>query len=70
MGLDSLTNGLHDPGVVQEPVSLRNAPSKKWVVQKFGGTSVGRFAENIAGGIVRLVHAFALPEQKSDAEIL
>ncbi|MCJ1247269.1 Aspartokinase [Trapelia coarctata] len=53
MGLESLTNGLHDTGVVQEPAFLRNIPSKNWIVQKFGGTSVGRFAENIAGDIVR-----------------
>lgn len=56
MGLELLMNGHHDPGVAQEPLLLRNAPSKNWIVQKFGGTSVGRFAENIAGDIVRLVN--------------
>lgn len=58
MGLESLPNGHHDTGGVQEPVILRNGSSKKWIVQKFGGTSVGRFAENIAGAIVKSVNAF------------
>ncbi|MCJ1310196.1 Aspartokinase [Agyrium rufum] len=31
----------------------RNDPTKKWVVQKFGGTSVGKFAAAIAEDIVR-----------------
>jgi len=64
MGLESLPNGHHDPGVVQEPASLRNILSKNWIVQKFGGTSVGRFAENIAGDIVKLVNAFSPQERK------
>ena len=70
MGLESLTNGLHPSSVMQEPISLRNALSKNWIVQKFGGTSVGRFAENIAGRIVRLVHTFAFPEHRRVTEII
>jgi hypothetical protein len=50
-----LTNGFHNLGVSQEPTLLRNDHGKKWVVQKFGGISLGRFAENIVEGIVRLV---------------
>jgi hypothetical protein len=50
-----LTNGYHDHGISQEPALLQNGQGKEWVVQKFGGTSVGRFAENIVEGIVRLV---------------
>lgn len=30
-----------------------NNPSKTWVVQKFGGTSVGKSADKIAEDIVR-----------------
>jgi aspartate kinase len=58
MGLESLPNGHHDTGGVQEPAVSRNGSSKKWIVQKFGGTSVGRFAENIAGAIVKSVNTF------------
>lgn len=28
---------------------------KSWIVQKFGGTSIGKFAANIAENIVRFV---------------
>lgn len=31
----------------------KNDSEAGWVVQKFGGTSVGKFAVNIAEGIVR-----------------
>ena len=55
MGLDSLTNGYHDHGASQEPSLLRNNQSKPWVIQKFGGTSIGKFANKIAEDIVRLV---------------
>ncbi|MCJ1402411.1 Aspartokinase [Xylographa trunciseda] len=53
MGLDSLTNGYHDHGPSQEPSLLRNDHSKPWVVQKFGGTSIGKFADKISEDIVR-----------------
>jgi len=35
----------------------RNDPKARWIVQKFGGTSVGKFAGNIAEDIVRWVCA-------------
>jgi len=37
------------------PVALRqntSDPEAKWIVQKYGGTSVGKFAVNIARDIV------------------
>jgi hypothetical protein len=34
---------------------IRRNSQKGWVVQKFGGTSVGKFAGNIAEDIVRYV---------------
>ena len=59
MGAEMLTNGYHSAG---EGLALNRhvaVPSKHdaqgWVVQKFGGTSVGKFAESIADGIVRCV---------------
>jgi len=41
-------NGNHDA-----PILISNSPEKPWVVQKFGGTSIGKFAVNIAEEIVR-----------------
>jgi len=38
-----------------QQLSWRNDCKAGWVVQKFGGTSVGRFAGNIAEDIVRWV---------------
>ena len=35
------------------PDLLSNDPSKPWVIQKFGGTSVGKFAEEIAEQVVK-----------------
>ncbi|TVY21239.1 Aspartate kinase FUB3 [Lachnellula arida] len=35
------------------PMRRRNNSSRAWIVQKFGGTSVGKFAVNIAEDIVR-----------------
>jgi aspartate kinase len=32
---------------------LKNPDSRGWVVQKFGGTSVGKFPDRIAEDIVR-----------------
>lgn len=37
---------------------LKNASSHGWVVQKFGGTSVGKFPDRIAEDIVRYVKKF------------
>jgi len=34
---------------------IPNSGQKPWVVQKFGGTSIGKFAVNIAEEIVRYV---------------
>lgn len=48
MGPEILTNGYHDLQNV-----LHNDQSKPWVVQKFGGTSVGKFPGEIADKIVR-----------------
>lgn len=31
---------------------LQNPPNGEWIIQKFGGTSVGKSAERIAGEIV------------------
>lgn len=31
----------------------RNNPYKPWVIQKFGGTSVGKFSDNLVEEIVR-----------------
>jgi aspartate kinase len=36
-------------------------PEAKWVVQKYGGTSVGKFASQIAENIVPYVCFFLLP---------
>ena len=47
MGSTTLVNGYHE-GLVRNDDS-----SRKWVVQKFGGTSVGKFADKIAEDIVR-----------------
>jgi aspartate kinase len=34
---------------------LSNSPDHSWVVQKFGGTSVGKFPDKIAEDIVKYV---------------
>ena len=34
---------------------LRNDPKKKWVVQKFGGTSVGKFADRVVDDVVKYI---------------
>jgi len=47
-------NGVVDGGVT-EGKRWRNDCKAGWVVQKFGGTSVGKFAGNIAEDIVRFV---------------
>ena len=48
MGSKPLMNGYHNPLCL-----IPNNKSKAWVVQKFGGTSVGKFAELIADDIVK-----------------
>ncbi len=32
----------------------RNIPYQPWIIQKFGGTSVGKFSDNLVEEIVRL----------------
>ena len=32
---------------------LRNTSPSGWIIQKFGGTSVGKFADKIADDIIR-----------------
>ena len=36
---------------------LRNETHNGWIVQKFGGTSVGKFPDKIAEDIIRYVEA-------------
>jgi hypothetical protein len=78
MGPDSLLNGVHSPNGLLLPNGLLSPnglrptsdpngfiePSReKWVVQKFGGTSVGKFPLDIVDNVVRRVlslHAAAL----------
>ena len=50
MGSQQLVNGHHDPCDL-----LHNDTSRPWIVQKFGGTSVGKFADKIAEEVVRSV---------------
>lgn len=59
--LNPLTNGHHDKTLtngispVKEPqtkVLRRNSLSKPWVIQKFGGTSIGKVPEVIVEGII------------------
>lgn len=49
--------------LVNENSSLqhRNHDAKPWVVQKFGGTSVGKFADKIAEDLVRSEDTPILP---------
>lgn len=49
MGSSILVNGDDNSLSLQH----RNHPAKPWVVQKFGGTSVGKFADKIAEDLVR-----------------
>ena len=55
MSLDMLTTGHHGSDRVEVSKLLSNDPKKKWVVQKFGGTSVGKFADRIVDGVVKYV---------------
>jgi len=58
MGPDSLVNGVRSPNGVRftsEPNSSIEPSREKWVVQKFGGTSVGKFPLDIVDNVVRRV---------------
>lgn len=55
MVLDVLMNGHYDDAGTSE--------EEKWIVQKFGGTSIGKFAVNVVEDIVRCgLSALALEE--------
>ena len=59
MGSNALMNGLHkaDQHLSGEPG--RNDRRGRWIVQKFGGTSVGKFADKIAEDIVKYAASYA-----------
>lgn len=46
-------------------VLLRNSSPQGWIVQKFGGTSVGKFPDKIADDIIRFDH-LPCPEDEDD----
>ena len=46
-------------------VERSNPPPKPWVIQKFGGTSVGKFADKIAEDLVRSEDTPMLPISSS-----
>ena len=46
---------------------LQNPSSRGWVVQKFGGTSVGKFPDKIAEDIVRYDSAPRWGQEKGEA---
>ena len=46
-------HGTHDEKSSMDSALLCNDASQKWTVQKFGGTSVGKFANKIAEDIVK-----------------
>jgi hypothetical protein len=46
-------NGLHHPPAPAEEQLKNNDSPNGWIVQKFGGTSVGKLPVNIAEDIVR-----------------
>lgn len=48
-------NGHHDASPPISNSLNHNDRHRSWVVQKFGGTSVGKFAVNVAEDIVRWV---------------
>lgn len=52
MGNEAIANGYRD---VDSNSLLKNNSSGGWVVQKYGGTSVGKFALNIAEVIIQFV---------------
>ena len=57
MGLDTMPNGLRS---ASEPNDSIDFLGEKWLVQKFGGTSVGKFPLNIVGNVVRRVFHFSV----------
>lgn len=57
MGMDALPNGLRS---VSEPNGSVGFVEEKWLVQKFGGTSVGKFPLNIVDNVVRRVSHFSV----------
>lgn len=54
-------NGLHAADQQASGASERNGQGR-WIVQKFGGTSVGKFADKIAEDIVKYAtpHGFRI----------
>ena len=52
MGPDSLVNGLRSGC---QPDGFIETSGDKWLVQKFGGTSVGKFPLNVVDNVVRRV---------------
>jgi hypothetical protein len=57
MGPNSLPNGVCSGS---QPNGLIETPGDKWLIQKFGGTSVGKFPINIVDNVVRRVLFIAL----------
>ena len=55
MSSEMSKTGDHGPVTVEGSNLLRNDPGKKWVVQKFGGTSVGKFPDSIVEDVVKYV---------------
>ncbi|KAI5806645.1 Aspartate/glutamate/uridylate kinase [Peziza echinospora] len=47
------SNGLTNGNAKSETFLVRNQPDKGWIIQKFGGTSVGKFPKIIARDIVK-----------------
>ncbi|KAI9790390.1 MAG: Aspartokinase [Peltula sp. TS41687] len=50
-----LTNGVHHPATTTNNNNTTTPPTEKrrWIVQKFGGTSVGKFAETIVEDVIK-----------------
>lgn len=59
-----LVNGYHDSGDL-----LHNNSFKPWIVQKFGGTSVGKFADQIAGHVVRWAQTLGTRLYRTDTGV-
>ena len=53
MSTAPISNVHRDAAAIAPNARRRNDSSRGWVVQKFGGTSVGKFAVKIAEDIVR-----------------
>ncbi|KAI9839033.1 MAG: Aspartokinase [Sclerophora amabilis] len=70
MGSDGLING-HDrgPQLLSAP-QAENEDSRSWIVQKFGGTSLGKFAINVAEDIVKYVKLARLQDVITDQSCL